>query len=77
MRVRLLRVAVIDLNVLCSYPMREDAIAASDCCGMPAVLAVEDRENHNLYDRCRAHQGQVKFGVYGRTYYTVPNQEGK
>ena len=44
---------------------------------MPAVLAVEDRENHNLYDRCRAHQGQVKFGVYGRTYYTVPNQEGK
>ena len=60
---------VTDLYVLCSYPMRPDAIAASDRCGEPADTAVRDAEG-NLWWRCPIHEGELRAGVFGEEVVT-------
>lgn len=62
-------VRVIDLYVRCSYPMRPDAIAASDTCQHPANTAVRDAEG-NLWWRCRTHEGELRNGFFGEEVVT-------
>ena len=64
--------AVMDLYVNCSYPMHPDAVATSDTCRKPAVSAVVDPNNGDMYYRCPEHRRQVRDGVYGRVRYLVP-----
>lgn len=52
-------VSVADLHVQCSLRVRnfeQPGFAMSDCCGKPAVSAVEDAQGRKLW-RCLAHQG--------------------
>lgn len=66
---------VADLFVRCSYPMRPDAIAASDTCQHPADTAVRDDQG-NLWYRCPTHEGELSNGVFGVDVVTsVPRQE--
>lgn len=67
-------VAVMDLYVNCSYPIRDHAVAASDTCQKPAVSAVVDPESSSMYYRCPEHRKQVRDGVYGRVRYLVPKE---
>ena len=48
----------------CSFPMRPDAIAASDTCRETAASAVV-MDNGNLMWRCPKHEGMQKPGVWG------------
>jgi hypothetical protein len=64
--------AVMDLYVNCSYPTVPDPIAASDTCQKPAVSAVVDPDNGNMYYRCPEHRRQLRDGVHGRVRYLVP-----
>lgn len=65
-------IAVKDLYTQCSYPTRENAIAMSDCCRMPATTAVNTSgsDQPEGYWRCEAHKGLIKGNVKG---YTVEN----
>jgi hypothetical protein len=66
---------VTDLYVGCSYPMRPDAIAASDNCRHPANTAVRDAAG-NLWWRCPTHEGELRNGVYGEEVVThVPAEK--
>lgn len=63
---------VSELYVNCSYPMSDDAIAASDNCNDPATSVVFAR-NGDMYYRCPAHRGLIDFaGNMGHVRYTVP-----
>src|SRR6185437_9460141 len=53
---------VTELYVRCSYPMRSDAIAASDTCQHPANTAVRDFKGW-LFWRCPTHEGELTNGV--------------
>lgn len=64
--------AVVSMHAQCSYPLTEDAIAASDNCNRPATTVVQSRETGNWLYRCREHRGEVRFGVYGRVRYQMP-----
>lgn len=55
---------VAELYVRCSYPMRPDALAASDTCQQSADTAVRDAGG-NLWWRCPAHEGKLRDGIYG------------
>lgn len=54
---------VTDLYVQCAFPMRPDAIAASDTCQRPATSAVEI--GTAWYWRCDQHMGLIRPGVKG------------
>lgn len=62
--------SVSDLYVQCSYPMRPNAIAASDCCRGPATSAVDSGDA--WYWRCDEHLGFVSEGVEGNVRFAVP-----
>jgi hypothetical protein len=65
---------VTELYVRCSYPMRPDAIAASDTCQHPADTAVRDADG-NLWYRCPTHEGELSNGVFGEEVVTsVPRE---
>jgi hypothetical protein len=59
---------VSEMFVKCSLPVRPDAMAASDCCGYPAVSAVVLPDDNSLMYRCHAHWGIVTLwgGENGR-----------
>jgi hypothetical protein len=68
-------VPVTELYVRCSYPMRPDAIAASDTCQHPASTAVRDDKGW-LWYRCPAHEGELRNGVPGAEVVTcVPREK--
>lgn len=62
-------VRVTDLYVRCSYPLRPDAIAASDTCQHPANTAVRDGKGW-LFWRCPTHEGELRNGVFGEEVVT-------
>jgi hypothetical protein len=65
---------VTELYVRCSYPLRPDAIAASDTCQHPANTAVRDVKG-NLWYRCPSHEGELTNGVFGEAVVTsVPRK---
>ena len=65
---------VTELYVRCSYPLRPDAIAASDTCQHPADTAVRDAEG-NFWYRCPTHEGELASGVFGEEVVTcVPRK---
>lgn len=65
---------VTELYVRCSYPLRPDAIAASDTCQHPADTAVRDADG-NLWYRCPTHEGELRSGVFGEEVVTrVPRK---
>jgi hypothetical protein len=67
---------VTELYVRCSYPLRPDAIAASDTCQHPANTAVRDAEDR-LWWRCPTHEGELRNGVFGEEVVTsVPRTPG-
>lgn len=45
--------------VKCSYPMRDDAIAANDCCGAAASSVVLTEDGSQMY-RCNEHEGLIR-----------------
>jgi hypothetical protein len=51
--------AIRDLHKRCSFPMRADAIAASDTCQHPATSGVSDSPSSPTMWRCDSHRGQV------------------
>ena len=53
------------LYVQCSYPMRPDAIAASDNCNRPATSAVIQPGTGFRLWRCDRHSGQLDEGMPG------------
>lgn len=61
---------VVDLYVNCSYPMREDVMAASDTCQQPADTAVGDGPDRKMY-RCPEHRGLTRRNERGPVYTTV------
>ncbi len=63
-------VSVSDLYVNCSYPIRPNAVALSDCCQGSAMSAVESEGGDWLW-RCRLHLGLVREGVEGRVRFAV------
>lgn len=65
-------VAVKDLYVQCSYPLREPAVAMSDCCRQSATSAVEDPYGVNFYYRCNKHEGLFRDNQRGRVVFSVP-----
>lgn len=60
---------ITELYVRCSYPLRPDAIAASDTCQHPANTAVRDAEGV-LWWRCPTHEGELASGVFGEEVVT-------
>ena len=50
---------ITDMYVQCMYPMRPDAIAASDCCRAPADTAVVRPDGMSTW-RCPGHRGLIK-----------------
>jgi hypothetical protein len=66
--------------VLCSLPLRHDAIAMSDCCRASAVGAVYDERTKAYLYRCKSHLEIVtNFGgptgteqIIGPTFAEVP-----
>jgi len=66
-------IPVDDLYVQCSYPMRPDGIAMSDCCRNTAHNAVINAAGNYLY-RCGGHTGWVKRGVPGKISSKVPRK---
>lgn len=66
-------VSITELYVRCSYPMRPDAIAASDTCQHPANTAVRDADG-NLWWRCPTHEGELSSGVFGEEVVTHVGQ---
>jgi hypothetical protein len=70
------RRAVRDLHLRCSYPMRPDAIAASDTCQQAAESAVSritTLPDGMFWYRCAKHEGLLADGSPGRIhdYITV------
>lgn len=63
-------VAVKDLYVQCSYPLREPAVAMSDCCRQSATSAVE--HGVNFYYRCNEHYGLFRDNQRCRVVFSVP-----
>jgi hypothetical protein len=63
-------VRVTDLYVECMYPMRPDALAASDCCRMPADTAVERPDGVRSW-RCKKHRGLIKDTTTGPIHETI------
>lgn len=63
-------VRVKDLYVQCMFPMRPDAIAASDCCQAMADTAVERRDGMQSW-RCQEHRGLIKHDLSGPVHETV------
>lgn len=63
-------IAVKDLFVDCGYPMRANAIAASDTCRKAAdtVVVVPDE---GLFYRCAEHRGLIIGGKKGEVRYYV------
>lgn len=66
---------ITSLFVSCSFPMRPDAIAASDTCQHPADSGVKD-DKGNLWWRCPDHRSMVKPGVQGEAHFAVTLREG-
>lgn len=64
-------VAVTDLYVQCSFPMRDNAVAMSDCCRQPATTAVTSPEVEGLFWRCNEHSGMWRRGIAGVVYHSV------
>jgi len=64
-------VLVADLYVQCSYPMRPDAITASDNCRGPASTAVQDAGGNSWW-RCPVHEGRLADGTPGKVVASVP-----
>lgn len=64
-------VPVAELHKHCSFPLRPDAIAASDRCGAIATSVVRDQYDSQWY-RCGEHRGQVDGLQHGRTFDTMP-----
>jgi hypothetical protein len=58
--VQMIPVPIAALYVNCSFPMRADAIAASDTCQRFAKSGVVDPETGNTYWRCDQHEGMVR-----------------
>jgi hypothetical protein len=67
-------VLVTDLFVNCSYPMRPDAIAASDTCQKSATCAVIDPVSKVAYFRCSGHKGLLRDGAQGEIVISVPHR---
>lgn len=63
-------VRVTDLYLECMYPMRPDALAASDCCRQRASTAVE-RPDRMITWRCSEHRGLIKGDLTGPVHETV------
>lgn len=74
---------VAQMYVLCSLPMRPDAMAASDNCGKLAVGAVQNERGEYVY-RCHQHLGLVTtYGgagknewITGPSVFVIPGQRG-
>ena len=66
-------IAVKDLYRECSYPLRDNAMAMSDCCRQPATTTVNTSGSakYKGYWRCEAHKGFVKGRAKGYTVETV------
>lgn len=69
----LIEVRVADMFAECSFQMRKDAIAMSDCCRNIASSAVEMPNGARHY-RCTKHRGLIKDGVPGEVHDTVLRQ---
>ncbi len=63
-------VRVADLYGQCSFPMRADAIAMSDCCHRSATSAVE-YPSGDKYWRCTKHRGMINETETGPVHETI------
>lgn len=62
---KLVWVNVKDLYKECGYPLRENAVAQSDCCRRPAMSVVTG-PNGCFYYRCAKHEGYYAPKVRGK-----------
>lgn len=69
-------IAVKDMYVQCAYPLREPALAMSDCCGKPAASAVEDPYGILYYYRCPEHEGLFRGDEKATILRHVPAAAG-
>ena len=63
------------LSVQCSYPMREPALAMSDCCRLMAYSAVEDPYGGMYYYRCHEHEGLFRGDQRARVVRSIPKAD--
>lgn len=63
-------VRVADMSSECSYPLKPNAIAMSDCCRNNATTAVEFGDGTLLW-RCEIHRGLTKGQETGAVHETV------
>jgi hypothetical protein len=71
------QVLVKDLAVQCSYPMREPALAMSDCCRKAAYSAVEDPYGVMYYYRCHEHEGLFRGDEAATVVRRVPQADNQ
>lgn len=87
--VRLVWRKVSDMYVQCTFPMRPDVVAMSDCCRRNAQTAVHRPDGVWTW-RCSTHEGMIDSGQHGEVsdavlvryedwmdYHTVPWSETK
>ena len=67
-------VPIAEMYVGCSYPMRGDAIAASDTCRSHASSAVVDPASGAAYYRCSIHEGLLKDRIRGKVVISLPKR---
>jgi len=67
-------VEVSELHMVCSFPVNEPSIAASDNCRQPAMSVVIDEDSPTLRKlwRCHGHEGKVRAGVTGVSLRELP-----
>jgi hypothetical protein len=63
-----------NLYVTCSFPERDDALAASDTCQKPAPSGVKAPDG-NIYWRCREHEGMVDATTRGEAVFTLTGRK--
>ena len=64
---------VSDQHKQCSFPMRPDAIAMSDCCRKHATSVVLRKEPTMAFlYRCNQHDGQIDANTLGESFAEVP-----
>ena len=61
---------IVDMFMKCTYPMRPDVLAASDCCGKPAATAVLRPDGMKTW-RCPEHKGLVKDDETGEVFESI------
>ena len=68
-------IPVTELYIRCSYPLRPDAIAASDTCQHPANTAVQDAEDPTRFALYERYVDEAAFEAHRRTEHFRVNIE--